>query len=64
MVSWPKSGDYSGVYGTNYVVQTSPNLANWTNVPANDPNLVNGNPLKYSLTGSGPIFVRLKIIVP
>lgn len=64
-VSWPRGGSYTGVYGTNYVVQTSSNLSAWTDVLISDPNLDNGSPLEYTLpTGAGPLFVRLKVITP
>ncbi|MCU0780204.1 MAG: autotransporter-associated beta strand repeat-containing protein, partial [Akkermansiaceae bacterium] len=36
-VTWPKRGGYAGSYGSGYVIQTSPNLVDWTPVPAGDP---------------------------
>lgn len=32
-VTWIKGGSYTGTYGIDYVVQSSPDLLNWTNVP-------------------------------
>ena len=65
VITWPKSDTYTGTYGVNYVVQTSDNLTSWTDVLGTDPNLENGDPLKYTLpSGSGPLFVRLKVIAP
>ncbi len=65
VVSWPKSDTYTGAYGVDYVVQTSGNLTGWTDVLITDPNLSDGDPLQYTLpAGSGPLFVRLKVIAP
>jgi len=64
-VSYPKGGAYSGVYGTDYVVQTSTDLSVWTDVTSGDPNLNDGDPVEYTLpTGSGKLFVRLKVTGP
>ena len=64
-VSWPKSATYTGTYGTDYVVQTSPDLNVWTDVAASDPNLSDGNPLRYALpTANAKRFVRLKVSGP
>ncbi|MES2924630.1 MAG: autotransporter-associated beta strand repeat-containing protein [Verrucomicrobiota bacterium] len=32
-VTWTKGGSYTGVYGTDFVVQSSTDLVNWTDVP-------------------------------
>jgi hypothetical protein len=62
-VTWPNGGNIpSSAYGTQFVVQTSNNLASWTDVPITDANLTNTPGLvSYTLTG-GPDrqFVRLK----
>lgn len=64
-VSWPKGGSYMGLYGANYIVQTSTDLTNWTDVLITDPNLSNGNPVEYTLpTGGTQIFSRLKVTGP
>jgi autotransporter-associated beta strand protein len=64
-VSFTKGGSYSGVYGTDYVVQTSPNLGTWTDVLEADPNLSDDSPLEYTLApGGGKSFVRLKVMGP
>jgi hypothetical protein len=64
-VSFTKGGSYTGVYGTDYVVQTSPNLGSWTNVLETDPNLSDDSPLEYTLApGGGKSFVRLKVMGP
>jgi hypothetical protein len=62
-VSWPRGAAYGGAYGTHYVVQTSPDLATWTNVPVGG--VANGNPLTYTLpTGETKVFVRLVVTGP
>lgn len=64
VVSWPKAASYVGVYGTDYVVQTSTNLSTWIDVPVG--NLTsNGNPVQYTLpTGQPTSFTRLKVTGP
>jgi hypothetical protein len=43
-VTWPNGGNIpSSEYGTGFVVQTSVDLVNWTDVPGTDPNLVNAS---------------------
>ena len=49
-------------YGTQFVVQTSSNLATWANVDGSDVNLANtAGSVTYTLTGSGKQFVRLAV---
>lgn len=63
-VTWTNGGNIpSSAYGTTFVVQTSPDLSNWTNVPATgDPNLSNtAGSVSYTLSGSGSKFVRLAV---
>ena len=62
-VTWPNGGNIpSSEYGTGFVVQTSANLVNWTNVPGTDPNLVNtSDSVSYAVTGTDKQFVRLKV---
>jgi len=65
VVTWPKSDTYTGTYGVNFLVQTSGNLTDWTDILITDPNLNNGDPLQYTLpSGTGPLFVRLKVVAP
>jgi hypothetical protein len=63
-VTWPNGGNIpSSAYGSQFVVQTSTDLANWTDVPGSgDANLAN-NPgsVAYTLTGPGKKFARLKV---
>jgi hypothetical protein len=63
-VTWPNGGNIdSAAYGSQFVVQTSTDLVNWTDVPGTgDANLVNtSSSVAYTLTGSGKKFVRLKV---
>ena len=72
-VTWPNGGKIpSDQYGIQFVVQTSSDLQTWADVPATgDPNLINTNysagppavdgELSYTLTGTSPRFVRLKV---
>jgi hypothetical protein len=62
-VTWPNGGNIpSSAYGTVFVVQTSTDLVNWTDVPGTDPNLVNtSGSVAYTVTGTGKKFVRLKV---
>jgi autotransporter-associated beta strand protein len=64
-ITWSNGGNLpASTYGSQFVVQTSNNLGNWTDVPiasltsnTNGP----GGALTYTLTGNAPRFVRLKI---
>ena len=62
-ITWPNGGNIAASeYGTQFVVQTSPNLSVWTDVLIDDPNLINTNEsLTYTLTGGSPRFVRLVV---
>jgi hypothetical protein len=63
-VTWPNGGNIpSSAYGSQFVVQTSTDLVNWTDVPGSgDANLVNtSGSVAYTLTGPGKKFVRLKV---
>jgi hypothetical protein len=63
-VTWPNGGNIpSSAYGSEFVVQTSTDLVNWTDVPGTgDANLANtSGSVSYTVTGSGKQFVRLKV---
>ena len=63
-VTWPNGGNIdSADYGSKFVVQTSTDLASWTDVPGTgDANLVKtSSSVAYTLSGSGKNFVRLKV---
>jgi len=64
-VTWPNGGNIpSSAYGTQFVIQTSTDLASWTNVSAGDPNLSNTTgSVSYTLpVGLGNVFCRLVVI--
>jgi autotransporter-associated beta strand protein len=62
-VTWPNGGKIpASAYGTQFVVQTSPNLSAWTDVPVGDLTTNTSSTLTYTLpTGSGTLFVRLVV---
>jgi hypothetical protein len=65
-VTWTKSADFAGAYGTGYVIQTSDSLTGtWDDVPATGGGVtVSGNDVIYTFPSSGPArkFVRLKVM--
>ncbi|MES2920137.1 MAG: autotransporter-associated beta strand repeat-containing protein [Verrucomicrobiota bacterium] len=63
VITWINGGNIpSAAYGTQFVVQTSTNLVNWTPVAAGDPNLSNtAGSVTYTLTGTGSRFARLVV---
>ena len=66
-VTWTKAGTYTGVYGTNFWVETSTSLAagSWTNETLGVNVVITGNNVKYTFP-SGPVktFARLKVTGP
>jgi autotransporter-associated beta strand protein len=64
-VTWPNGGNIpSSAYGSQFGVETSPDLVTWTLVAANDAALSNtAASVSYTIpSGMGPIFVRLRVI--
>ncbi len=66
VVTWTMGATYSGTYGTDYVVQTSPDLTTWTaateGVGAGFVVVTPATSVAYTLpTGSGKLFVRLLV---
>ena len=65
-VTWTKSADFAGAYGTGYVIQTSDTLTGtWDDVPATGGDVtVSGNDVIYTFPSSGPArkFVRLTVM--
>lgn len=61
--TWTNGGNIPAAdYGTQFWIQTSTNLVNWTDVLSTDPNLENlSGSASYTLTGSGKEFMRLKV---
>ncbi|WP_338285589.1 autotransporter-associated beta strand repeat-containing protein [Luteolibacter sp. LG18] len=62
-VTWPNGGNIpSSGYGTQFVVETSPDLSVWTAVADSDPHLSNtASGVSYTLTGPAKLFVRLRV---
>ncbi|MEI6605636.1 MAG: hypothetical protein WCP35_10025, partial [Verrucomicrobiota bacterium] len=63
-VTWPNGGNIpSSAYGTQFVVQTSPDLVTWTPVAGTDSKLSNtAGSVSYTLApGAGMTFVRLVV---
>ena len=61
-ISWTNGGNIApGAYGTEYVVQTSNDLVIWTDVPSGSLASNSASLLSYTLTGTSPRFVRLKV---
>ena len=63
-VTWTNGGNIeSSAYGTQFVVETSPDLATWTPVAVSDPNLSNTEgSVSYTLSsGLDKQFVRLVV---
>jgi hypothetical protein len=68
-VTWPKGAGYLGVYGTDYVVETSATLTGvWTTETLGGGNVddSSGTEVKYTFPGplSGKNFARLKVTGP
>jgi autotransporter-associated beta strand protein len=60
-ITWTNGGNISeSAYGTEFVVQTSPDLSVWTDILLEDVTNTAGS-VSYTLTGPGPKFVRLKV---
>ncbi|MBJ7395977.1 MAG: autotransporter-associated beta strand repeat-containing protein, partial [Akkermansiaceae bacterium] len=65
-VTWPNGGNIpSSAYGSQFVVETSPDLVTWTLVAASDAKLSNtAASVSYTIpSGMGKTFVRLKVVV-
>jgi autotransporter-associated beta strand protein/parallel beta-helix repeat protein len=62
IISWTNGGNIlSSDYGTQYVVQTSNDLVTWAEVLVGDLTTNSNSQLTYTLPGTGPRFVRLKV---
>ncbi|MEO6477600.1 autotransporter-associated beta strand repeat-containing protein [Luteolibacter sp.] len=64
-VTWPMGATYTGVYGTDYEVQTSTDLVTWTQVPVgtgdNTVTVTAGTSVVYDMPTGGKNFVRLVV---
>ena len=64
LISWPKAKGYAGIYGSDYLVQTSVELHTWDDVPFTDV-IIDNDSLDYVLPATGPKkFARLKVAGP
>jgi hypothetical protein len=67
-VTWPKGAGYLGVYGTDFVIETSPTLnGDWTTETLGGGNVTDtGTEVKFTFPGplSGKNFARLKVMGP
>jgi hypothetical protein len=66
-ISWTNGGNIPALeYGTRFILQTSQNLEDWTDVPLgglveNTGDIAVPGVLTFTLTGSSPRFVRLRV---
>ena len=64
-VTWPMGATYTGVYGTDYEVQSSADLVTWTQVPVgtgdNTVAVTAGTSVVYDVPTGGKSFVRLVV---
>ena len=64
-VTWTMGATYTGVYGTDYEVQTSTDLVNWTQVPIgtgdNTVTVTAGTSVVYDMPTGGKSFARLVV---
>jgi fibronectin-binding autotransporter adhesin len=64
-VTWPMGATYTGVYGTDYEVQSSTDLVIWTQVPIgtgdNTVAVTAGTSVVYDMPAGGKSFVRLVV---
>lgn len=65
-VTWTKAADYAGVYGTDYVVETSSTLqpGSWADETLGVNVIITGNEVKYTFPAGSGNFARLKVITP
>jgi hypothetical protein len=66
-ITWTNGGNIpASGYGTRFVIQTSSNLANWTDVPLaglieNTGDIGTPGKLVFTLTGPAPKFARILV---
>ncbi|MGJ8642076.1 MAG: sulfatase-like hydrolase/transferase [Luteolibacter sp.] len=61
-ITWPIGANYTGVYETNYTIETSPDLDKWTGVDSGDVIINPGSSVSYTLpSGAEKLFMRLSV---
>ena len=50
VITWTMGATYTGVYGTDYVIQTSDDLNTWASAPVGEVTIVPGTSVSYTLT--------------
>jgi hypothetical protein len=67
-ITWTRSNRYPGLYGADYLIETTTDLTGpWTPEPLGSNVIVTGNTLQYLFPPSNPLnrrFVRLKVLLP
>lgn len=65
-ITWTKAADYTGTYGTDFVVETSSTLAagSWTAETLGVNVVITGNSVKYTFPAGSKDFARLKVTGP
>jgi hypothetical protein len=65
-VTWTKDTDYTGTYGTDFVVETSATLASgsWNPETLGATVIITGDDVKYTFPAGTKNFVRLKVTGP
>ncbi len=63
-ITFTKADGYGGTYGTDFFVETSPDLATWTPQTLGGNVAINGNNVKYTFPAGTIQFARLKVTGP
>ena len=64
-VTWTKASTYTGVYGIDFVVETSATLAGaWATETLGGTVTITGNEVKYTFPAGTKNFARLKVTGP
>ena len=61
LITWPMGATYTGVYDTDYVIQTSSDLTTWVPAPEGSVTITPGTSISYTLSGPDKRFVRLLV---
>lgn len=62
LITWPISSTYIGTYGTDFYLQTSPDLEDWDSVLVGEVTITPGTSLAHTLPLTNPaLFIRLAV---